>query len=515
MAIKTDIATKNIVSKINSILKHTSNSKTQFYTFCDEMIKQHPELAKQMRVAVIEHRDIENHVIEPLNRIVIELKTENGQKQICYFALNGENATINNVDDNHKVVWKMPLTRYLKLYDNMDKVEEYLLKNSSIKELSKKEPKNIPDENKILFVNEIRKDVSTLARILIRGYVGWPYHDITTKIAVLDRLEFLYSEDQEMTIKEFKNKIGHISRLIPDNHLTIIHGRPRFRQPFAGQNYAVDTNVFFGHIDNTAIVALKTLGNDRLSKEERFDLRNLTKWASTNLPNSDALIVDLRGNGGGNDKHTNKFAEYLCGGVTNYPAIQEYVRTTKTANKTAQPNKFEDIKKIHKLPDSEEPQLYQPKHATYKNGDIIYINTDKAYMKPIYILIDKRTGSSAERFILAMRHHPMVRFVGDNSGGTEVFGNMSSEIYLPNSKAVIRVGTHYRSLDRELGHDHYELHGLKPDIRCREGEDAMQVALKDIENKQYTANFEQATTKIEQSMATIKTNRLKKEEKTL
>ena len=167
------------------------------------------------------------------------------------------------------------------------------------------------------------------------------------------------------------------------------------------------------------------------------------------------------------------------------------------------------------MPDAEEPQLYQPKHTTYKNGDIIYINKDKAYMKPIYILIDKRTGSSAERFVLAMRHHPMVRFVGDNSSGTEVFGNMSSTIYLPNSKAVVRVGTHYRSLDRELGHDHYELHGVKPDIRCREGEDAMQAALKDIENKQHTAKFEQATTKIEQSMVTIKTNRLKKEEKTL
>ena len=83
-----------------------------------------------MRVVVIECKDIENHVIEPLNRIVIELETTNGQKQMCYFSLNGDNALLNNVDDNHKIVWKMPLARYLKLYDNIDKTEEHLLKNA-------------------------------------------------------------------------------------------------------------------------------------------------------------------------------------------------------------------------------------------------------------------------------------------------------------------------------------------------------------------------------------------------
>ena len=98
---------------------------------------------------------------------------------------------------------------------------------------------------------------------------------------------------------------------------------------------------------------------------------------------------------------------------------------------------------------------------------------------------------------------------------------MSSEIYLPHSNAVIRVGTHYRDLDKELGHDRYELHGLKPDIRCHEGEDAMQVALQDIDKHVNITKFQHATcaTKIKQAMLklarTVTKKHLKNKEKTI
>lgn len=337
--------TQKIISEIETILKYTANNKEQFYTFCDEMIKQKPDIAKRMHVVVIEQKDTKNHVIEPLCRIALELETADGQKQMCYFAPNGSYAELKKMDEDDKILWKLQLSKYVNLYNNIDKTEEYLLKNSKIKELSKKEPENIPDDNTILSVEEIRKDVSTLARILIRGYVGWPYHDMTTKIAVLDMLKNIYDKDQEMTIEKFKRNIGYIPRLIPDNHLRIAFSRPRFRQPFVGENYAVDPKVAFRQINDTAIVALKTLSNNNLSKDEWFLLRNLTKWAKAHLPTSNALIVDLRGNGGGNDGPTNEFAKYLCGGVTNYPAIQEWVRTNKTANDIAQKGKLRDIRK--------------------------------------------------------------------------------------------------------------------------------------------------------------------------
>ncbi len=517
MASERSKKTQNIISEIDKMLKFTVRSKRQFYIFCDEMIKQKPEIAKQMRVAVIEQKDNENHVIEPLNRIVIALETADGQKQTCYFAPIGDYAKLLNVDTNHKILRQMSLARYLELYNNMDKTEEYLLKNSSIDDLITKTPKTRQNVNTILSKQEIRKDISTLARILIRGYVGWPYHHPTTQIAVLDLLKDLYDNAQEMSIKELQNKIKQIPNLIPDNHLCIVNTRNRFRQPFFGENIANNPFVFVTRTKSNglAIVAANTLNFNKLESKEKRLLNRLNVWGKDFLPESNALIIDLRGNRGGNSGPTDNFASYLCGGVINYPTIREFVRTTPEANKITPIKKLKEIKEVLHLPDSEEPQLYQPSKG------IVPINKDKAYMKPIYILIDKRTASSAERFILAMRHHPMVRFVGDNSGGTEVFGDMSSEIYLPHSNAVIRVGTHYRDLDKELGHDRYELHGLKPDIRCNEGEDAMQVALQDIDKHVNITKFQHATraTKIKQAMLklarTVTRKHLKNKEKTI
>ena len=99
-------------------------------------------------------------------------------------------------------------------------------------------------------------------------------------------------------------------------------------------------------------------------------------------------------------------------------------------------------------------------------------------MKPIYILTDSKTGSSAEMFLLRMLHHPMVTVIGDNSRGMEVYGCMA-QTYLPISKLIIRTGMHYRILE----YNNFELHGYKPDIKCKDGQDAFYVALSKYANQ--------------------------------
>lgn len=99
-------------------------------------------------------------------------------------------------------------------------------------------------------------------------------------------------------------------------------------------------------------------------------------------------------------------------------------------------------------------------------------------MKPIYILTDRQTASSAELFLLRMIHHPCVFVVGDNSSGTEAFGDVGHNL-LPNSQIKISIGMKYRVLTQE----NFELNGVTPHIKCPENTDALDVALQEIVNQ--------------------------------
>ena len=62
--------------------------------------------------------------------------------------------------------------------------------------------------------------------------------------------------------------------------------------------------------------------------------------------------------------------------------------------------------------------------------------------------------------------------------GMEVYGYMA-QTYLPTSKLIIRTGMHYRLLE----YDNFELHGYKPNIKCKNGVNAFDVALKQIKQR--------------------------------
>ena len=94
-------------------------------------------------------------------------------------------------------------------------------------------------------------------------------------------------------------------------------------------------------------------------------------------------------------------------------------------------------------------------------------------------ITDRQTASSAEMFLLRMLHHPCTVVVGDNSSGTEVFGNVGSAL-LPNSQIKFNIGMNYRVLSQE----NFELNGVTPNIKCPENTDALTVALREIANQQ-------------------------------
>jgi hypothetical protein len=73
--------------------------------------------------------------------------------------------------------------------------------------------------------------------------------------------------------------------------------------------------------------------------------------------------------------------------------------------------------------------------------------------------------------------------VGDNSAGMEVFGNMGTG-FLPASNITFGIGMNYR----ELEFDNFELRGYKPDIKCKDGQDAFVVAMNDFQRQSLMSN---------------------------
>lgn len=352
---------------------------------------------------------------------------------------------------------------------SISKMEEFLLKSSSVDDISALTSVIKQDPTKKLTAEEVKQDTSIFARLLIRAYVGWPVLNVFIKRKVLKQLINLYNNAHEITAQDFFDSIKSVIGSIPDNHISMsfngVRATTTKRKEYknVGSNISQDADISFKMLKkDIAIIGFKKM----LRTDEFKD--TIASFISEILPKSKALIIDLRGNSGGNSTYSDKFANYLCGTkIDSYRKL--YVRATPEAQKIQQqssPNAF-----WAGLPESED-------FIFFREGKNYSIDKNKAYMKPIYILTDRITGSSAEMFLLRMIHHPCVKVIGDNSAGMETFGNMGSA-FLKNSQIKVAIGMNYRILFE----DNFELNGYKPDIQCEDGTDALATALAEIDKK--------------------------------
>ena len=351
----------------------------------------------------------------------------------------------------------------------VSEIEKFLLSKSSTDDFVFGADKHgVPD--KILSADDIRRDVAIFARLLIRVYVGWPVHDEILKRRILKHLINIYNDAHEMSADEFFTLLKPVVADIPDNHISTRFGticfETKYKKPYknVGKNIAGDKTVR-GEMRNDGVAVI---GFSAMIKSDEFK-NAIVDFGKNILPKSNALIIDLRGNTGGNSLYSDLFAEYLCGAWID-SSKTVYVRTNCDAQKflsVAYPTA-----PWTNLPESEEL-------VVWKTGENYTPDINKAYMKPIYVLTDRKTASSAEMFLLRMIHHPRVTVVGDNSSGTEVFGNVGRSM-LPNSQITVSIGMNYRVLSQE----NFELNGITPNIKCPENTDALDVALREIANQQ-------------------------------
>lgn len=189
------------------------------------------------------------------------------------------------------------------------------------------------------------------------------------------------------------------------------------------------------------------------------------------------IVLDVRGNGGGEDRPIDHVAKRLYGNLVN-----TYKRCE--INDNAISNKFFHDHGAYK-PENyaqsglADEDILQRKHFSNKTQVLFDetktyypFNEDKGYKGRMDVLIDRRVGSSAESAYTSFYHHPNVRYIGENTAGMQQFTQGS---FAMPCGYLMRVGVTKLSYWDKEG-ENIEVKGHKPDVNCQ-GKDAWTTAL--------------------------------------
>ncbi len=149
--------------------------------------------------------------------------------------------------------------------------------------------------------------------------------------------------------------------------------------------------------DDVLYIRMKTFHN--LSNADYNTYTN----TGTLAKDAKAVIMDYRGNGGGNHKATEDWIKNLTGSYSGLSYLMYY--------KASYLNENSSSRYIN-------TQKYEP---NYVDNDI-----------PVYVLVDKNSASATETSIDLLRSIKNVIVVGSNTGGLLLSGS-STSVYLPNS----------------------------------------------------------------------------------
>lgn len=330
-----------------------------------------------------------------------------------------------------------------------------------------------------------------VARFAYReAYGGYPYVDAADR----DELERRLDELHEFTDPNaLCDAIAAALSRLPDAHLSAKLGRRRcggkpahLRVPSVGAS---------AHpADRKAPWALQWRQRVALLSIKSFPAGDAPPWAGYDeavdrLLTADAVIVDLRGNSGGDDTRGFQLARSLIGtevapGHAVVHQRQTMASTTVMLNwlglELTGAAEREDIDSPHIPAFLVEQRRLQLRILRGEVEPWVHrkvarhpIPSPPAYDRPVFILADAACASSCESSLEALRSHPRARFVGERTAGFIHFGN-GGLVVLPHSQIRLYVPTKYNEYSDGTFYDKV---GFTPDVAVPPGRDAFDVAL--------------------------------------
>lgn len=355
-------------------------------------------------------------------------------------------------------------------------LEQKFVSNTSIYTLNFANLTEKPDSTKNLTAKQVRHDIAAFAQMLINIYGGWPFFSAKIRKNILNKLNEIYENaTQTTTAQDLFNNLTTIVQIIPDNHLWIKLGDkvskyPRPERIDIGENlakkYGNGKKYFIGKLNNIGIIAFsKCFAPDNPEDMEKF--RKLVRDAMTD---TDAIIIDMRDNPGGSPTIISMIATELNGTDIVPRCDMIYARTTPQAV---------ELYKYFSLPYENRDLSVDPTIQTDNHGFKLPQEHKFAYNKPIYILQNNRSASSAEHLQTTLRFNPNLKIVGSNSLGCRQHTQYKPFI-LEHSRIIANISTNYAHVPEIKK---FETHGFTPDICVSNGIDAFDVVMAQINRK--------------------------------
>lgn len=273
--------------------------------------------------------------------------------------------------------------------------------------------------------------IDGILKVLEKSYV---FPDTAKRMDEAIRARLTKKEyDQITSAKDFARRLtGHLQEVSHDKHLRVQFSHEKLpkmhdRKPTAAdrdrmRQFAGKRNFGFEKVERLA-------GNVGLIEVRGFmpaDLAGETAASAMNfLAHCDALIIDLRKNGGGSPADVALLCSYL------FPA--------------------EPVVHLNDL-------YYRPDNSTHQWWTLPFVPGQRFVEKPVYVLTSKRTFSAAEECTYNLQNQKRATIVGETTGGGAHPGgpqpvNDHFAVWVPTGRAI-----------NPISKTNWEGTGVKPDI---------------------------------------------------
>lgn len=360
----------------------------------------------------------------------------------------------------------------------LEQLESYFLSIAPDNDfLVSKSPELPSDLNEIISADSAHADIAMLARLLIQAYGGWPFYTKLLKRKILTKLLKIYdSVSGPIKISDLYEQLKTIVPMMPDRHIMVAADK----YPAVNRDSAIDVGdnlVKVRGIDKPYLIAKQgSIGIIALSRffesDNQEHLGQIQQQVLDIMSGTKAIIIDLRNNGGGDMRIASMLGKTLSGYDLIPRSKRMFARNTPIARKLQQYMDMSAFKNI------------SPKD---KNDPVMIVDNSKfkmpknrkwAYSGDIYILVNNRSMSSSETVVAYMKYGPHTKLVGTHTAGCDQYVHYRF-VKLNNSGINIRLPLVYKEM-LHVKSQKFEMHGYKPDIECKPGTDAFDMALGQI-----------------------------------